>query len=425
MNTQLPSKPQIDNSTACIFPDDILKLIMSQVDPHTLLSIAPLVSKRISKWCISSIKDKDSGTSFLYVRMNVKDILGIAVPDELVLTVLTNDSDPIIGRDNVYLIRIVYSTNHLTNASDSRTTQFLDHFGTLDFKSLKCLMLPKMPPRFGYTENVIGCHRVEKLCVEHSARMDYLHELTSVKDLHVISNDSAIFNLDYFPPNLERLFVYRSIGGHPSSSNIRLLIFADNCKKLNYIKLQLLHENKGYIRTWLPIRPCLQARSTQASPTLIEVFYTDDQLAVCDGKESDPVDFESKTKLSGNRPGQANVKVVEWPRKKQKTRVVEYFIEDEPEAIAPFQEEQTRVTEIFTPSHEESKETGLFTSEDDSSESIEEKTSDDDNTISVPDEDDLFRLNENTIPIQMKDDFDPVLENVKPIIPLTPTGEKS
>ena len=122
----------------------------------------------------------------------------------------------------------------LTGSVPPSINQFFNDFKTLHFKSLKCLIVPKVPSYF-IDPNVIAYYQMEKLCVGQSVYAHYLRDLTSVKELQLILGDDIDCPISDFPPNLERLTLCRTIDGVPSSSKIELTLLAGNCKKLKYL----------------------------------------------------------------------------------------------------------------------------------------------------------------------------------------------
>ena len=215
-------------------PDEILIQIIGQLDSHRLVSIAPLICKRVSKVCIRSIEDKDQGSSFLYAGYNIKNLSDIIIPKELIINVLTHDSDSSFKPGGIYLMSIMYSAERLAHSVIHSINQFFNEFKTLHLESLKCLMLPKMPPYFIGTD-AITCHQMERLYVEERVFPTPLDKLISVKKLHLILNPGVIYKIGLFPPNLERLAVSKSIEGGPTSSKLGLTLLTDACTKLKHM----------------------------------------------------------------------------------------------------------------------------------------------------------------------------------------------
>ena len=216
-------------------PAEILILIFRQLDPYKFISIVPLICKRISKVCISSIEGKSPDSSFLYSGCNVKMISGITIPEGLIINVLTHDFDPSFRPGGIYWMNIMYSAKRFTNSVCHSIHQFFNKFKALHLESLKCLMLPKMPPYFDGTD-AIACHQMESLYLERRIYQDSFERLTSVKRLHLIINPKRFHEI-YLPLNLECLTVCSSIDRVyiASRRHAILHLLAKKCKKLKYM----------------------------------------------------------------------------------------------------------------------------------------------------------------------------------------------
>ena len=218
-----------------IIPDEILLNIIRHLDHRTLLSTALPSCKRISRACIRPIEDEDRVSTFLYYKCNIEMLSGIVVPKELIINVLTFDSDSSFESGEIYLMSIKYSAEHLTYTGRLGINKFFNKFKTLQLKSLKCLMLPKMPPCFVDGTNAITCHQMESLYVESHICQYNLDKLIYLKKLHFILNPGCTHKIGLFPPNLECLAVSKSIEEGPTPSELKLTLYTDACTKLKHM----------------------------------------------------------------------------------------------------------------------------------------------------------------------------------------------
>ena len=184
--------------------------------------------------CIRPIEDKSPGLSLFYAGYNIKKLSDINIPKELIINVLTFDSNPIFEIDAIYLMNIKYSAERLTNKMRHSMNRFFNKFNALKFNSLKHLILFKMPPYFDST-SLIDRLEMEHLYLEHRIHQDSFEEHTSIKRLHLIVNPGAYSEIE-LPPNLECLIISSSTEGVTTTSNeLAVSICAQKCTKLRHM----------------------------------------------------------------------------------------------------------------------------------------------------------------------------------------------
>ena len=196
-----------DDRTPCIIPNDILMLILRKLDSHTLISIVPLICRRLSTMCISSIDGKDLNSSFLWSRRNVKKFSDIIVPEGLFVHVLTLNSDPDFGLDDIYSMIISSHANVFGLAT--LVTNFFNQFSTQKFKSLKSLMLLNMSLGDSIM-HPISYHELECLHLNNCYILHVnMEKLALVKEFYLTLKSTLILQQIYLPQNIERLVVLR------------------------------------------------------------------------------------------------------------------------------------------------------------------------------------------------------------------------
>ena len=215
-----------------IIPNDILMLILRKLDFRTLVSTVPLICRRLSTMCISSIDDKDLNSSLFCARKIVnKFSKEIQVPEQLSVDVLTSTFENSFEPGDIYSIRIS-SNDEKHTGLETYITEFFALFQTQTFISLKSVLLYNMRMTSEIVTSV-SCHELEYLhlkCCYHYYMA--LEKILSGKELRFTSC-SGNFCMSSLPPNLERLIVQTPVHNEDNFSQ-GISVNAINCGNLTY-----------------------------------------------------------------------------------------------------------------------------------------------------------------------------------------------